>query len=188
MMKVVILKDMKLRAVDHIGGTGFNLEVQWDDELLEYLGVEDEDDIQEITQEQADYILDHEIGSYTDYIAELYAEAWETLSPLRREIVVQVCFNVGKAGIRKFRKMNNAIRAGDWEEAAAQMLDSKAAKQTGERYGRLSKTFETDNPTHLELPDFAEQMVIEGVDGDNPLAKFSNDELLAEVKRRMGNV
>ena len=159
--------------------------------LLEYLGVEDEDDIEVITQEQADYILDHEIESYTPYCKELYGEAWETMSPLRREIVVNICFNVGKAGIRKFRKMNTAIRNGDWAEAAAQMLDSKAARQTGERYHRLSMAFESDDQSFLDLPDFQDEVITadnNNDNADNPLAKFTDDELLAEVKRRMSKV
>ena len=180
------LEKHEVAGIDHIG-VGFNLEVEWDDELLFYLGVEDEDDIEVITQEQADYILSHEIASYTDYCKELYGEAWDIMSPLRREIVVNVCFNVGKAGIRKFRKMNNAIRAGDWGEASGQMLDSKAARQTGERYSRLSMAFESDDQSFLDLPDFQDDsIVVDANDGDNPLAKYTDEELLTEVKRRMG--
>ena len=50
---------MRYRRIDHIG-YGVNLEEELPDELLQYLGVEDEKRAsKEITQEQADYLLDY---------------------------------------------------------------------------------------------------------------------------------
>ena len=37
-----------VEEIDHIG-YGFNLEIEWDDELLDYLDVNDEDEIQSLT-------------------------------------------------------------------------------------------------------------------------------------------
>ena len=185
------LKRHEVQDVDHIG-YGINLETELPDELLDYLGVEDEDDIQEISQEQADYLLAYFVGiAVADCISIYGAEVWDGLSDLRREVLLNISFNLGINRHKGFRKMNAAVKAGDWAEASAQMLDSKAAKQTGERYPRLSMAFESDDQTFLDLPDFQDEVITADAnddDDENPLAKYTDEELLAEVKRRMSNV
>lgn len=169
---------------DHIG-YGFNLEIEWAAELLDYLGVEDEDDIEQLTREQANFILNHHINAFSDKCRAIYGDTWDSLSDLRREILVNICFNVGPAGLRKFRKMNAAIHEGDWEEAASQMVDSKAARQTGERYSRLAKTFEFDDEKHLELAQEYDDTKTFQVKSESSLQSYTDAELLAELKRRL---
>ena len=52
--------------------------------------------------------------------------------------------------------MNAAIREGDWQLAAAEMLDSDGMKQTGERYPRLAAAFASDDEKGLELAEMYE--------------------------------
>ena len=181
-----------VQGTDHIG-YGFNLEIEWSNEKLDFLGVEDEDDIQEITQAQADTILDDEIKRFSEQTERIYADIWEELSPLRQEVLVNLCFNLGQAGLRKFRKMNAAIREGQYAEAAKHMLDSKAARQTGQRYIRLSRAFSTNNEAELQLDRLYDVPVATAEDvleGDKfiaiPLSDASDKELLDEIARRMG--
>ena len=146
------LQRHEVQEVDHIG-YGVNLEEELPDELLQYLGVEDENSIKEITQEQADYLLDYFVDRAEVDCVSLYGSRWEEFSPLRREVLINLSFNLGLPKLRAFRKMNAAIGDENWGEAAAQMLDSKAARQTGNRYRRLAKAFESNSPAYLELPD-----------------------------------
>ena len=143
--------------IDHIG-YGINLEEVLPDEVLEYLGVEDEDDIQVVTQEQADWLFDYFIYevAHKDAI-KIYGDLFDHLSPLRQEILVNLSYNLGINKLKAFRKMNKAVLNEDWTEAARQMLDSKAAEQTGDRYNMLAGAFENDDEIWLELTTLYDQ-------------------------------
>ena len=47
-------------------------------------------------------------------------------------------FCLGPGGFRQFRKMDAALKNGDFEEAARQILDSRFAEQTGRRAIKLA--------------------------------------------------
>ena len=146
------LQRHEVQGIDHIG-YGINLETPLPDELLDYLGVEDEDDIQEITQEQADYLFDHFITIAHSDAVRIYGEdVFSALSPLRQEVLINLSYNLGLSRLKAFRKMNKAVIEGDYNEAALQMLDSKAARQTGDRYDKLAGAFTTDDEAELKLP------------------------------------
>ena len=149
-----ILHRHQVDGKDHIGW-GINLEEVLPDELLEYLGVEDEDDIQEITQEEADYLRDFYINiAEKDAISVFGEEMWATFTDLQREVLTNLSYNLGIIGFKKFRKMIAAVKAGDWTEAASQMLDSKAAReQTGQRYHRLAAALKNNDEAYLELEE-----------------------------------
>lgn len=182
-------------GIDTIG-YGVNLEEEMPNTLLEYLGVNDEDDIQSITQEQADYLLAHHTKQATQDCQTVIGEKWNTLTPLRQEILINLMFNLGRPRFRGFRKMIAAINVDDWKMAAAQMLDSKAAKQTGHRYVRLAYAFETNDETHLELNqkwDVQGTETIAGTVQDDAkppasvkLTDIDSATLLYEIARRMG--
>lgn len=175
----------EVQGIDHIG-YGINLEQELPDELLNYLGVDDEDDIQSITQEQADYLLFQYVDIATADCEHIYGAVWDNLSGLRQEVLINLCFNLGLPRLKAFRKMNAAIRSEAWTEAAAQMLDSKAARQTGDRYPRLAKAFQNDDQSALELE--GEYFEATGaVMPANDLSGYSNDELLAEIATRLTN-
>ena len=46
-------------------------------------------------------------------------------------------FNLGGPRLKKFKKLREAVAAENWQEAAAQMLDSKWAEQVPNRANRL---------------------------------------------------
>ena len=55
-----------------------------------------------------------------------------------REIIVEMVFQLGIGGVSKFKKMFEALRKKDYNEAAEQMLDSKWRVQTPKRCEELS--------------------------------------------------
>lgn len=61
------------------------------------------------------------------------------LDEVRQRILCNMAFNMGIQGMLGFTKMLAAIRAGDHNTAAKEMLKSKWANQTGERAERLSR-------------------------------------------------
>jgi len=65
------------------------------------------------------------------------------LDPVRRAVILDMLFNLGILKLRGFNKTLEAIRSGDYEEAARQMLRSKWAKQVGPRAIRLAEMMVT---------------------------------------------
>lgn len=54
-------------------------------------------------------------------------------------VIASMAFNLGRPKLSKFKNMKAAVDAGDYEEASAQMLDSRWAKQLPNRSERLAK-------------------------------------------------
>ena len=68
----------------------------------------------------------------------LYGEPYfEDFPDEVQEILVNMMFNMGRTRLRKFKKMNAALQAGDWKEAAKEGRDSRWHKQVTNRAERL---------------------------------------------------
>jgi len=61
------------------------------------------------------------------------------LSPVRQNVLVNMAFNMGIAGLYSFKKMWRAIERQDFEKAANEMLNSKWERQVGDRAHQLAK-------------------------------------------------
>ena len=91
-----------------------------------------------ISLAEAEAMLDHDIRDFTAEV--LVALPWSTaLDEVRRGVLVNMAFNMGVQGLRGFTKALAAMQAGDWFTAAAHMMDSKWARQTGVRAERLAE-------------------------------------------------
>jgi lysozyme len=63
---------------------------------------------------------------------------FDLLDSVRQEVVVNMIFNLGLSRFRGFTRTINAIENNQWERAAAEMLDSKWARQVGRRASELA--------------------------------------------------
>jgi len=61
----------------------------------------------------------------------------------RRRVLVEMLYNMGLSKLLGFTKMIGALEASDFQLAPDEMLDSKWAKQVGERSRRLANTMKT---------------------------------------------
>lgn len=69
---------------------------------------------------------------------------YDTLNEARRGVLLNMCFQMGVHGVLSFPHALACAQAGDWEGAAAGLLDSMWAKeQTPERAKRLSEQMRT---------------------------------------------
>lgn len=69
---------------------------------------------------------------------------WVTnLDEVRRSVLVNMCFNMGIGGLLGFRNTLALIKDGKYGEAAHNMLDSKWARQVGDRAKRLAEQMTT---------------------------------------------
>lgn len=93
------------------------------------------------TKEHAEHVL---LNDARNAAADLdwHFKWWRRLSDTRQEALADMCFNLGVQRLSGFRKMLIALRAGQWQEAAAQCLDSRYARQVGNRAKRNAFVFE----------------------------------------------
>lgn len=91
-----------------------------------------------ITAEESAYLLGNDIARFE---TELFrALPWAAgLDEVRQRVLLDMAFNMGMAGLLTFKNTLATIKAGDFEKAAAMMLESKWAKQVGQRAERLSR-------------------------------------------------
>ena len=65
------------------------------------------------------------------------------LNEARRAACVNMVYNLGVVGFLGFRRMIAAMKSGDWNEAAVELLSSKYATQVGARAERLAQQMRT---------------------------------------------
>jgi lysozyme len=68
---------------------------------------------------------------------------WKSLDEERQYALIDMCFQLGWSGLKKFKKMLEAIRVKDYSEASRQCLDSNYHKQTPKRCERIAKLIKT---------------------------------------------
>ncbi len=91
-----------------------------------------------LTDEQVDSILSADLVSvFHDLDGNL--GWWRTLSCPRQRVMANLCFNLGIPRLLKFRRMLLAAEEGYFDQAAIEMLNSKWARQVGDRAERLAK-------------------------------------------------
>lgn len=103
-----------------------------------------------ITHQEAMYLLDNDIAECLHHLGNLF-HGWLSYSTDRRNALTNMRFNLGPYGFMGFKKMISAIRAGKWQEAADECLDSGAARMLPGRYGRIAARLkDSDLPTSPE--------------------------------------
>lgn len=70
--------------------------------------------------------------------ARKYLPSLDKLSEPRQRAIVNMAFNMGLSRLSGFKQFKAAIEAGDWGRARTEMLNSKWARQVGERAVELS--------------------------------------------------
>ena len=66
----------------------------------------------------------------------------EELHIVAKDCIIEMCFQLGKNGVRKFTKMLLALEERDYKTASLEMLNSKWHSQTPERCKMLSSLME----------------------------------------------
>ena len=68
----------------------------------------------------------------------LGASVFDDIPEEKQQILVNMAFNLGVAGLMNFKNMLSAVEEGRWSDASTEMLDSKWADQVGTRAIELS--------------------------------------------------
>lgn len=90
-----------------------------------------------ITEDEALVLLQNDIKSFWGQLVVSLPWVMSAPEPVQ-EALLNMCFNLGLAGLLGFRQTLGLIQAGRYVEAAAAMLASKWAGQVGARAERLA--------------------------------------------------
>lgn len=97
---------------------------------------------QEVSYERVHSCFVEDIAIATRNCRRLYGEGFEAFPDEVQEILVNMIFNLGYSGLKKFKKMNKALDTGDWAEAAIEGRDSRWYGQVTNRAERLMTRLE----------------------------------------------
>jgi len=95
-----------------------------------------------ITAEESAYLLANDISREEREL--LRALPWVAkLDEVRQRVLLDMSFNMGLGTLLTFKRTLAAVHAGQYQQAAAMMLESRWAGQVGQRAQRLSRMMAT---------------------------------------------
>ena len=187
-------------GLPHIG-YGHLLGQEQTDEELEVLGLDDELEDwtgYKITQEQAERLLDIDVDDAIESLAPTWSEAeLNTLDPERFIALISMAFQIGGFGIqRKFPSFVGAVKDGDYDRAADEMLWSNGLKkqrrsawykQTPDRCQLMADRMRNGTITPTEKPNpkpYQADTEPSGLTDQELIAQLT--EITTELQRRLG--
>jgi lysozyme len=93
-----------------------------------------------ISEDEALALLEHDLIAAENAVESL---SLGELGEARRAALVDMAFNLGAAGLGKFKLMLEALRQGKWDLAAVEALDSDWADQVGKRAEEIARIIRT---------------------------------------------
>ena len=95
-----------------------------------------------ITEQEALFMLNNDIDYFYSKLCQ--SIGWmKKLDDARQNVLVNMSFNLGIAGLMTFKKMLLACEHGNFKIAATEMLNSKWAEQVGYRANELAEQMRT---------------------------------------------
>ena len=91
-----------------------------------------------LSLEEAEYLLMNDVRRCIGELGKALPWA-SSLDNQRKEVLVELAFQMGLPNLMKFKRMLAALKDGEFEKAAAELLDSKYAGQTPARSERYAK-------------------------------------------------
>ena len=95
-----------------------------------------------ISENEADYLLSNDVVEVMGGLDKALPW-WNDLDEVRQRVLADLCFNLGLAGLLKFRATLAAWEAGDYERAADGLKASKWYGQVKTRGPRLAQMLRT---------------------------------------------
>ena len=85
-----------------------------------------------LSEEEILYLLKNDIRRVDKELEKAF-KFYVGLDPVRRDALINLCFNIGLPRLRKFHLALRSLEVGDYEDAAIELLDSLWASQVGKR-------------------------------------------------------
>ena len=106
---------------------------------------------QPLTKYDITMLLTDDLNNVRKEAEQVFGEAWAGIDLVRREVVVNVLYNLGLTRFRQFKKFIAAVKAGKWHEAATELLLSEAARENITRYHRDATVLQTGDERYFNL-------------------------------------
>ncbi len=90
-----------------------------------------------ISADEAQLMLDNDIHECVARLPSI-CRSFGSLDDTRQHVLIDMAFNLGIDGLRKFQKLLACVEARDFTGAAREMLDSAWAKEVGDRANELA--------------------------------------------------
>jgi len=94
------------------------------------------DDDKEYTKEELEIIFEKDFSEALKNAESLIGS--RSINHMAKQVIIEMVFQLGIGGVGKFKKMWEALGREDYLLASTEMLDSRWAKQTPARCGKLS--------------------------------------------------
>lgn len=91
-----------------------------------------------VSEEEAEYLLLNDLERLTKILRERIP-SWHKLSIVRRDVLVDMAYNLGINGLFSFKKMFMYLGMDDYNKAGDEMMHSKWAMQVGKRALELAE-------------------------------------------------
>jgi len=96
-----------------------------------------------ISKDEAMMFLNSDLADALDDVNHCFS-CYDTLSETRKAVLVSLAYNLGRERLSKFVRFIGAVHLGHWNDAADELLNSKAATQAPARYQELAAMIRTD--------------------------------------------
>lgn len=91
-----------------------------------------------ISEEESEYLFNNDVNRVDSELTQTF-EWYNSLSVVRKAVIIDMTFNLGIRGLSRFKKTISYIESKEYEKASVEMLDSLWAKQVGKRAIELSQ-------------------------------------------------
>ena len=91
-----------------------------------------------ITMDESDYLLANDITICEEEATRVF-KWFADLTDVRQRAIINMIFNLGLTKLLNFKKFLAAMEAGNYVIAGKEMLDSRWARQVGNRSDRLEQ-------------------------------------------------
>jgi len=85
-----------------------------------------------ISEDEAEYLVLNDLVKAAKQLNTTFTW-YSSLTIRRKQAMINICFNVGIGTLKQFKRFLAAMESGDYEEAKKELLDSKYARQVGQR-------------------------------------------------------
>lgn len=96
-----------------------------------------------ITEAEAEVMLGNDLVRFERHAEDVLGDTWDTLDEVRREAMIEMCFNMGPGNLSKFKNMLAALAEKNYDLAASEALSSRWATQVGVRAERIAERIRT---------------------------------------------
>ena len=100
-------------------------------------------DAKGISTNEAMMLFNADIADALDDVRHV-CSIYDHLSRARQLVLISLAYNLGREGLNGFVRFLGAVHRDAWDEAADELVDSKAAKQAPVRYHQLADMMRTN--------------------------------------------